>query len=174
MRAVAWAPLPLCASGTAGGECGDSLTDAQCGRQHVEVSHGTIAASLCGCFDWQPTCSQARPAAHAGPRPSRDLRWGTLELPGRDGVLRRLCLRALRRRGSRKRRRLSLKGRTGLANRPIPRSCPSRSQGNTSFGLGVDHLPRPLDGSARPSARSTYACDALDPGARSVTVTPWR
>jgi len=57
MRAVAWAPLPLCASGTAGGECGDSLTDAQCVGSTWKCPTGTIAASLCGCFDWQPTCS---------------------------------------------------------------------------------------------------------------------
>jgi hypothetical protein len=48
---------PLCASGTAGGECGDSLTDAQCVGSTWKCPTGTIAASLCGCFDWRPTCS---------------------------------------------------------------------------------------------------------------------
>jgi hypothetical protein len=37
-----------------------------------------------------------------------NLRWWCLELPGRHGVHQRLCLRALRRRGSCRRRRLSL------------------------------------------------------------------
>jgi len=76
----------------------------------VEVSHGN---------DCRESLWLLRLAADVLPRHGRrrmrvrdrlaDLRWGTLELPGRDGVLRRLCLRALRRRGSRKRRRLSLK-----------------------------------------------------------------
>ena len=48
---------PLCASGTAGGECGDWLTDAQCAGSTWKCPTGTIVASLCGCFDWQPTCS---------------------------------------------------------------------------------------------------------------------
>ena len=47
----------LCFGGTAGGQCGDSATNAQCVGRQWKCPIGTIAESLCGCFNSAPICS---------------------------------------------------------------------------------------------------------------------
>jgi hypothetical protein len=47
---------PKCASGTAGGECGDIFTSAQCAGGAWKCPTGMVTKNLCGCFNTAPGC----------------------------------------------------------------------------------------------------------------------
>jgi hypothetical protein len=175
MRAVAWAALRCVLAGrrVASVETGSRTPSAQAARGSVpreRLPRVSVVAST-----GSRRAPQARPAAHAGPRPSRRFALGDTGA-ARTGRCPPTTVPACSPATGEPQATAAVpEGRTGLANRPVPRSCPSRSQGNTSFGLGVDHLPRRL-ARQRAAVRRGQRTPVmpLTPARVGVTVTLWR